>query len=415
METTMNPDNGNPIQLAAGTLQGPDSPKREPGGTFVAPRDELELQLTRIWEQVLDIPNLGVRENYFDLVSASYKDNRLIDHVSMRAVTMFGEIAAETGKILPVATLLQAPTVEQLANVLRQEAPSLPWSSLVAMQPHGSKPPFFLIHAAGAHVIFGYYLAHRLGPDQPFYGLQSRGLDGKQPPDTRMEHMAAHYIEEIRTVQPEGPYFLGGKSFGGMTAFEMAQQLHQQGQQVALLALFDTYRPGFTSLFPDPRSLRERNRTDLHLRNLKRLRPSEMLTYVLARVRNVAQREKRRMRNRTLAIATSFYQGLGRPLPSELQYIKSANYKAFNEYKPQVYSGKVTLFRARTQLRRMENVPDMGWGELVSGAVEVHDVPGEHSTMFYEPHVNVLAEKLSACLAQAQATKLAGKTLAWST
>src|SRR5262249_46858595 len=161
--------------------------------TFVAPRDMLERQLTQIWENILAIKPIGIRDNFFDL--GGY---------SLLAVRLFEEIEQATGKTLPLATLFQAATIEQLADLLRQEEWSAPWSSLVAIQSNGSKPSLFLIHAVGGNVLHYRDLSRYLGPDQPFYGLQAQGLDGKQVPHTRVEDMAALYIREIRTLQPEG-------------------------------------------------------------------------------------------------------------------------------------------------------------------------------------------------------------------
>lgn len=395
----MNGDNRMPdIASGAAHATGPAGAGLE--GTDTGPKDCLEAQLIEIWEEALDIPGVGVKDNFFELANGRYQDHRLIDHVSFRAVTICSSILAKTGKALPVATLIQSPTIEELAAILRQEDPSLPWSSLVAVQPDGSRPPFFLIHGAGAHVNFTYYLAHRLGPDQPFYGLQSRGLDGKYPPDTSIERMAEHYLSDIRNVDPEGPYLVGGRSLGGLVAFEMAQQLYRQGQEVALLALFDTYRPGSQRIYRDSRSIRERSRFDFHVNNLRRAGRQRMLGYALERVKSVARRQQIKLHKRTLAAANSFYQGLGRPLPRRLQDVNMANHRAFNAYVPHVYPGEATLFRARSQPKSLEGVPDLGWRDLVAGGLTVIDVPGEHATMYYEPHVDALADHLSACLAK---------------
>ncbi|MEK8017496.1 MAG: thioesterase domain-containing protein, partial [Candidatus Parabeggiatoa sp.] len=144
---------------------------------------------------------------------------------------------------LSLATLFQTPTVESLAAILREQKNSPAWSPMVAIQPHGSKPPFFCVPGAGGNVIYLLELAQQLGQKQPFYGLQAVGLDGEAEPDTRIEDMAARYIREIQTIQPQGPYLLGGHSFGSGVAFEMSQQLQRQGQEVALLAIFDTAAP----------------------------------------------------------------------------------------------------------------------------------------------------------------------------
>ena len=145
------------------------------------------------------------------------------------------------GKSLPITVLFQAPTIEKLAQLLRQSGWSPTWSSLVACRQPGSSPPFFCVHGIGGLVIGFRDLARHLGPDQPMYGFQAQGTDGKHPILTRVEEMAAHYLQELRTVQPHGPYYLGGLSFGGWVAYEMAQQLRADGEQVGLLALIDTY------------------------------------------------------------------------------------------------------------------------------------------------------------------------------
>src|SRR5262249_1832473 len=147
---------------------------------------------------------------------------------SLLAVRLMVKIRQATGKTLPLTSLFQGATVEHLASILHQKEGKFSHRSLVPIHPQGSKPPFFCVHPIGGNVLCYYELAQELGPDQPFYGLQSQGLDGLQPPEADIESMAAHYIQEIKTVQKEGPYHLGGWSMGGMIAFEMARQLKSQ-------------------------------------------------------------------------------------------------------------------------------------------------------------------------------------------
>src|SRR4029077_10415022 len=142
-----------------------------------------------------------------------------------------------------VATIFQAPTIESFASVLEQDGWSAPYSTLVPIKARGSAPPFFCVPSLGANrVIYG-PLENGVGEDQPFYGLQPQGLDGEQP-HTRIEEMASCYVDAIRTVQPQGPYYLGGVCLGGVIAFEMAQQLLAAGERVASLLLMDSYCPG---------------------------------------------------------------------------------------------------------------------------------------------------------------------------
>ncbi len=170
---------------------------------------------------------------------------------SLLAVRLFAVIEKRLGNKLPLTAVFRGATVEDLAGVLRRQATPGPQSSLVAIQPGGSKRPLFLVHPAGGHVFPYIHLAQFLGPDQPCYGLQARGVEDGQDPHTRIEDMAAYYIQAMQTVQPTGPYLLGGWSMGGVVAFEMAQQLHAQGQHVALLAILDGRIPTPDDTFPE--------------------------------------------------------------------------------------------------------------------------------------------------------------------
>ena len=198
-------------------------------GQFGVAEDDTAKQLMSIWKELLGIDSVAPDQNYFDLGG----DSSL-------AVHLFAQIERVFNVKLPLATLFEAPTIEELARILRREARSSGWSPLVAIQAAGSRPPFFCVHGAGGNVLIYRDLARRLGSDQPFYGLQAPGLDGSCPPLARVEDMAALYAKEIRRVQPSGPYFLGGYCLGGTIAFEIARQIQAQGERVALLAMFDT-------------------------------------------------------------------------------------------------------------------------------------------------------------------------------
>ena len=209
-------------------------PSAEPvhdGAQAIEPRNRVELQLVAIWEQVLGITPIGVRDNFFAL--GGY---------SLLALRMFSIIEQTFGTRLPMAVLFQAPTIEQLADVLTDEGCTVRWRSLVAIQPEGKKTPFFAVPGVGGNVLVFARLAKLLGDDQPFYGLQARGLDGKEKPFMRVEEMSAHYIEEIRSVQPQGPYLIGGTCTGGLAAYEIAQQLTAQGEEV-ILAVMESWHP----------------------------------------------------------------------------------------------------------------------------------------------------------------------------
>ena len=374
--------------------------------TFIAPRDELEHQLTAIWEKVLGIRPIGVRDNFFELGGHS-----------LLAVQLFGQIEKTYQRNLPVATLFQAPTVEQLATLLRESGLSGPWSSLVAVQPGGSKPPFFCVAAAGCTALGLSTLARHLGPDQPFYGLEER-MDGKESPKLRVEDLAAHYIEEICTLQPDGPYFLGGHSFGGLVAFEIAQQLHAQGKKVALLAILDTLYQGpmDSQPLPEPSPLPSRNPRSQHLDQISQLGLSGKLTYIHSylqkRIGREVKQQKRKLtefrdqiKNKVLKMACNFYLGIGHPLPYSLRgfYLLEEKTKARESYQMKLYPGKVTVFWAMGNGDPLKTYYNrLGWGKVAGGGLEIEGVPGNHGSLKSEPNVGILAEKLRACLEQAQ-------------
>ena len=197
------------------------------------PRNPLEFQLLAIWQQVLGVDDIGTADNFFDIGG-----NSLI------AVQLFSQLHSIYGKHFPLATLFQAPTIQTLAEVLSTSGWSPPWRSLVAIQPGDEKLPLFLIPGVGGNVLTFAQVARLLGPDQPVYGLQARGLDGRETPFSSIEDMASDYVSEMRSIQPKGPYQLGGACWGGSVAFEMAKQLIAANEQVSLLTLIDPSWPG---------------------------------------------------------------------------------------------------------------------------------------------------------------------------
>ena len=367
-----------------GALPAPDRSRPELEKAFVAPRDDLELQLAHIWEEVLGVRPVGVRDNFFELGGHS-----------LLAVRLFALIEKRLGKKLPLTTVFQGATVEHLAGVLRQQAMPGSQSSLVAIQPGGSRRPLFLVHPAGGHVFPYVHLAQFLGPDQPCYGLQGRGVEDGQDPHTRIEDMAAHYIQALQTVQPAGPYLLGGWSMGGVVAFEMAQQLHAQGQRVALLAILDGRIPTPGETFPEEDSeailLVERyfGISFGPIASLAELPKDEQLAFILEQAKSA---------------------GL---VPAELDVSQARRFVkllrsdlwATQNYGLRHYPGRIAFFKASETLEGASSDPTMGWSEWAGGGVEVHIVPGNHANLIYEPHVEVLAEKLTACLNQAQSAE----------
>ncbi len=380
-------------------LPAPEQTRTEQDGAFVAPRNELELQLTKMWEKVLGVQPVGVTDNFFDLGGHS-----------LLALRLFAQIEKMFGKNLPLATLLQAPTVEELMPIVLEQESSAPWASLVSVQPGGSKPPFFGVHGALANVLMYRGLAHHLGPDQPVFGLQAQGLDGRHEPHTRVEEMAAHYITELRTIQPEGPYYLGGVSFGGIVAFEMAQQLHAQGDKVPLLALFNTDFPGRPKFMPYPKSYHSSvdHYVAVFERQLAELKQLKTKKYILIRMKGIKVRISRKIW-KVAAEPHAEIQNLDGFATPIIGKIWNACIQAEREYVPQIYPGRITLFWASEAPVLAHTDTRLGWGEVAADGLEVHIVPGDHGSMREEPHVGILAEKLSACLQRAHATASTGQ------
>ncbi|WNN91127.1 non-ribosomal peptide synthetase [Gloeocapsopsis dulcis] len=257
--------------------------------------------------------------------------------------------------------------------------------------PFNSEPGIRLyktfVHTMGGNVLGYRSLAHYLGQDQPFYGLQAKGLDGKQTPHTRVEEMAADYIREIQDFQPFGPYFIGGYSFGGLIAYEMARQLQAQGQKIAVLVLVDTYnRQGL-----EFEKLSLRSKFSWHLNNLLRLKLKAEFTYI-----------KQKLKQR-------FYSQKQSTVSLQTTPLQAAFDQALKTYVPQVYSGKLLLFRATQQHKSwspsMKIDSQLGWGKLVAGGIEIKDLPGHHFNLLREPCVQILAESLQAYLDSMQASE----------
>ncbi len=368
------------------------SPSPAVEDTFVAPQDELELQLTQIWQDVLSVESIGIHDNFFELGGHSLLGVRLV-----------AQIEKALHQSLSVASLFQAPTIEQLATVLRKQGWTNPWHSLVPIQPKGSQPPLFCIHVLGRGLQFFRPLAKHLGIDQPLYGLSTQmTMNQNHAPANRVEDLAAHYIQEMRLLQPEGPYFLTGLSFGGIIAYEMAQQLNAQGQKVALLALLDTYGPGAIKHLPT------QQRTSIHWQNFLKFGPTYVLEKAMLRGRERIHRLNNQIANWRKKAMLKAHLSSGRALPSYLQdfTFQKQDAQASRSYVAKPYPGRVTVFRAIEQDKTTGvgyyRDAGLGWGELAAEGVEIYAVPGSHLSMVQEPNVEVLAQEMKALLDRTQ-------------
>ena len=344
---------------------------------FVEPRNMLEAQLAAMWESALGMEPIGVTDDFFE-----------IGGDSLQAVNLFVEIEKTLGKNLPLSTLFQMPSIEKLAAALTQAGWKPNWSPIVAIQPHGSRPPFICVHGGFGGVLFYGQLARCLGAEQPLYGLQAEGLDGAPIDHPTIPSMADFYLEEMRRVQPHGPYFFGGYSFGGVVAFEMAQQLCAAGEEVALLVLFDSL-----DYQNPPRRYSLAHRIKLQLQTRASASPGEKLLYLLHRAwSNLTGAVVTRLQN-----AQNLLRHPEAP-PSAVELVQMSHQHALSNYKLQPYPGEITLFRAEDPDDGCEHPADNGWTKFAGGGLQIHKIPGQHQQIFAQPNVCVLAEKLAACL-----------------
>ncbi|MEJ1929745.1 amino acid adenylation domain-containing protein [Nostoc sp. NIES-2111] len=367
--------------------------------TFVEPRNQLELQLVQIWSKILKVDKVGVQDNFFDLGGHS-----------LLAPYLMAQIKQQFGKDVSLTSLFQNPTIEQLATILQIDSDDSNSSCLIPIQPNGSKIPFFCLPGAGGEPFYLYHLGRYLGEDQPLYSFQANNLDVLEPA-TRIKEMASHYIQAMQTVQPQGPYLLGGHSLGSIVAFEMATQLVHQGHQVALLAMIDMSAP--TS--QDKQTRIERLDWDHARWLIEAIKAVEVslstnidISYDTLRSLSVEEQLK--------LVLQHFKMVNMLPPNAEIMQLKNivqalkANSLSLINYVPQhTYPGRITLIcaseipleRMNSKLSEISQNSAMGWEEYSCELVDVHFVPGNHVTMMAEPHVQVLSERLKGCIQQA--------------
>ena len=378
-------------------LPAPDQTRPSLDRQYVAPRDATERQLVAIWEAVLRVQPVGIQDKFFDLGGHS-----------MLAVRVIAQIEKAFGRKLRLATLFQAPTIERLSAVLREEIKEssvTTGTSLVEIQGAGCRPPLFLVHGAGGGMFWGYVnLARCLGTDQPVYGFKSRGLDGHEE-FGRLEEMAAQYISDLRSVQPRGPYFLGGYCFGGNVAYEMACQLTEQGEQVDLLALINCAPPNsrYTRIPWTPRWCLKLSRNLIYWANY--------FGHWSANQRREFFRWKWHLMKKRLTRACGSGE-FSRVEPGDLVDLSSytdeqkviweTHIRGLMNFRPRQYDGKVHLFRSPGHPLWCSFDEDYGWGDLAERGVKVITVAGAHEKILEEPWVKTLAQQLSAALCQAQ-------------
>ena len=367
--------------------------ERPADSELVEPRSALEQRLATIWEEVLDISPIGVTDDFFELGASS-----------LVAAQLFARIEHELGASLPLAPVFQAPTIEALAKLIDEGPGKGQNTSLVPIQAKGTKPPFFCVHGGAGTILHLQPLANRLGIDQPFYGLQAKGLYGGDPPLRTIESMAQHYLAELRTVQPHGPYYLGGYCFGAIVAFDMAHRLREDGEEVAILVTMNgpsptwvrKYRwvggqPSRRALRPPPPPPRSKGQRIIGvLTNPKKL--AHWAHYFWLWSKSVPLDRVR------FAFSTVLHRPLSERL-RERYFLRLASL-AEDAYEPAHYPDRLFVFYGDG----LYDDPELGWREHVA-ELETFAVPGTHETnreAMTPENVGFIADKLEALLAEAR-------------
>jgi amino acid adenylation domain-containing protein len=329
---------------------------------FSAPRNEIEHKLADIWQDLLNLKHIGIQVNFFDLGGHS-----------LLAVRMLVEINKLFNIDLPLGAVYQYPTIKQLSAAISSDTRRSSWYSLVPIQTQGSRPPLFAIHTITLQD-----LPRHLGKDQPLYFLRygmAAELNDHPIKLPALEELASHYIKELQQVQPEGPYYLAGFSFGGVIAYEMARQLQANGHKVNLVALLDTYLDWEKQWLP------------LHRIVYKFFRqsPRRLLALAKNKITDLATLYK---------YGTDFWPHI---------YTQAPNLSCRDSYQPQSYAGRVILFQASVWETLFFSYvpPEQAWKKLMNDRLDILQISGSHFEIFNEPHVKVLSEKIITCMDKA--------------
>ena len=364
-------------------------PATEPTEAPAIPRNDLERRLVELWQELLGVRSIGIRDNFFALGGHS-----------LLAVHLMARIKAALGQELTPNALLSGPTVESLAAQLRQPESRATWSPLVPMQEQGSRPPFFCLPGLGGNVLYLHRLARHLGPEQPFYALQAVGLDGSSAPHESIAAMAGCYCAAVRSRQPQGPYFLGGHSFGGQVAFEMAQQLLSAGEEVALLALIDAGPPD-----GDPGDRPQVLDEAMALSEM-----AAILGFMSGRTMELDPAPLRTLSSAERVVRFRQAMEASGLLPKNTDhgYIRGwlavflSNYRMSYQPRP-AHRIRPVYFVAAEQPTAVRERRIQGW--LRFAELDVRETPGSHLTMMAEPHIAVLARQMQELLAATVAAR----------
>lgn len=344
---------------------------------FAGPSDPFELHLTKLWEDVIGVKPIGKRDNFFDLGGHSLMAARLV-----------ARIEAELGQRIPISAFITAPTIQALAETLHTHAERPRWPAVVPIRASGSKCPLFCVPGAAGHAIQFYQLSRHLADDRPVYGFELREPYYDQRPLVHTQEMAAYFVNVLRAIQPQGPYMLAGFSSGGTIAFEMAQQLHQQGEDIRLLALLDTLHPNVLHTLNH-----HVHQEKLHAEQASH-RSISLLGSSVVKVRYILRHARRTLKYYAI-------RSLKRPVPTPL--FRAMQARAASRYQPAPYTGHLVILRTKWSRWGALVPADLGWGEVAQGSLEIHHIPGVHIEVLNNEHnVQHLARVLGPIMERTQ-------------
>lgn len=344
---------------------------------IILPKNEYEKVLLDIWKRVLGFSNLSVDDDYFERGGNS-----------IQAARLFSNIEKKFNLRLPLAALYEAPTIQLQAKFIIKSSDKAQWNLVVPLNTNGQKPPLFLIHGAGGNILLYRDLVKHIGNDQPVFGIQSIGLDGKSQPLVNIEEMGKRYTEDIISVYPDGPYYLGGYCMGGLVAYEIARNLVQKNRVVGLVALFDTAAYWVDLNFVEKLYFIFEN-TMFHLKNI--INAEKAGKYEFLRDRTLEA--FRRILVKFQSISDNFNKHSEKTTHSIISNIDHINHNAARIYKPNPYSGKITLFKPVINFKSIKG-EKMGWEQMETGGVDVVTLSAYPKGILVEPYVKELAEKL---------------------
>jgi len=365
-----------PVSPEAPGVEARDSTGLHP--SHPVPGSKIEQQITHIWQEVLGVESVGIHENFFRLGG----DSLLALHVISRLNRAFAV------KLSPHA-LLENPTIAAVSQLITPSKKLERPSSLVVEIQRGSSRqyPIFLVHPVGGTVYFYRDLAGAMGEEYPVYGIQAAGVERDEEPLNRVESMAARYIREMCTIQARGPYHLGGSSFGGMVAFEMARQLQTRGEETALLFMIDT---------PGGNYMPEKLRDEVEILEYFFSQWQKDMSISAGQIREMSQEELVRFirENSTRAHQENQSPEAIQEQLNRLVRVFKANSQAMFDYVPREYPGKLVFFRAARHIAPYVRSPELCWVPLAIKGIDIHTVPGDHITMNDPPNVDAVARVL---------------------